>query len=63
MTIPEYFEPSNIKHLREWEFYQSNGYWSRRFMEHIDEVEAFWPGQLRDKIVKYFVNRELRGKV
>ncbi|MFA6199053.1 MAG: hypothetical protein WC679_01440 [Bacteroidales bacterium] len=62
MKIEDFFDPSNIEHLLEWEYLCKNGHWQKdSFILDYDLSNPAASIVIAFKIAKYYTDQQLKS--
>ena len=61
MTIVEWFEPTNIEHIKAYKHLMDTGMWDKGFIPEDVEMTSQWNLMLMGKIVDHYVDEMLDG--
>lgn len=60
-SIVEFFDPSNVEHLKEYQKLYKTGVWSEEFIKDLD-IPQGWFGLILDKIANYYVTTTIKNR-
>jgi len=62
MNIVDWFDPSNIAHLKAYRHLEKTGMWPRGFLPEGIEIPSFWSVLVSGKIVDAYLKEKLENE-
>lgn len=59
LNIVDWFDPTNIDHIKAYSYLQSKGMWPPGFLPEGIEIPQGWSIRIMDKIVEQYIREKL----